>query len=328
MKLQLCAEIEGQFLLNYRVEAKLYPFVFEIYEEKGQKFISITKPIVDYIDYAPKIYTEDGITYIEATKPEIYKDMEDWLYYIEAMGAFNLEVTKIHTDELEVKWICETEEEKGLIPISSLKRNKQKTKSQKYLRNENLSNLVTYRRMLPNAHIPYSYYRQAKTFFEHDDYYFAFINYFMMLEFCFAEGKFKTKEVEDRFLKSQLLKLCILSAVSMIRKQENRTGNYKWLSNECKQRNKSVNFEGIVCVLIEYRGLLSHASIRSKEYLFDKNKLRPLAFIASVICFLLCGYMQVYSCSSDNSKKELMAKKIRELELEYIQQKEVSRPNV
>ena len=99
MKLQICAEIEGQFLLKNKVEAKLYPYYFEILKKDSKYFICITKPVTDYMDYAPKLYVKDGIVHMEATKPEIYKDMEEWLYYIEAMGAFNFEVAKIHIDE-------------------------------------------------------------------------------------------------------------------------------------------------------------------------------------------------------------------------------------
>lgn len=316
MRLQICAEIEGLFLLKGETTAKLYPYDFAIYEKDGKRFISITKPIKDYMQYAPKLYVKDGITHIEATKHEIYKDMEEWLYYIEAMGAFNFEVSKIHVDELEVNWIYETDDEKGQIPITSLKRNKQERKAEKYVANSNLSSLVIFRRMLPEAHIPFSYYRQAKAFFDDDNYYFAFINYFMMLEFCFAEGNFHKQKMTGSFLKSNLLKLCVLSAISMIKESGNGNGNYKWLLNECETRNKDVNFEGIIYVLIEYRGLLSHATTRSKKYIFDDYKLRPLAFIASLICFLLCGYIQVYCSSSEDSKNKLIQERISELEVE------------
>ncbi|MBM6660185.1 hypothetical protein [Marseilla massiliensis] len=315
MKLQLCAEIEGHFLLKSKVEAKRNQYDFEIFEKEGKYFISITKPVKNYMDYAPKLYVKDGVIHIKATKPEIYKDMAEWLYYIEAMGAFNFEVTKIHIDELEVKWIYETEEEKGSIPITSLKRNKKKHKASKYLSDRNLLNLILFRKMLPEAHIPFSYYRQAKTFFDNDNYYFAFINYFMMLEFCFADGHFHKKDVINSFKKSILLKLCVLSAISMI-KNDSKVENYKWLMEECKVRHKDVNFESVIYLLIEYRGLLSHASERSNKYLFDNYKLRPLAFITSVICFLLCEYIQVYSCSSKEDKQRLISEKINKLEQE------------
>ena len=315
MKLQICAEIEGYFLLKDRIDAKLYPYDFSIFSKGGKHYISVTKPVNDYMEFAPKVYNKNGILNIEATKPEIYKDMEDWLCYIEAMGAFNFEVSKIHTDELEVNWIYESEEEKGSIPITSLKRNKQKREAEKYISNNNLSNLVIFRRMLPEAYIPFSYYRQAKVFLDGSNYYFAYINYFMMLEFCFADGKFQKKEVTHNFLVSNLLKLCVLSALSMIKKND-CGDNYAWLLSECKLRQKDVNFEGIIYILVEYRGLLSHASERSKVFLFDSMKLRPLASTISMICFLLCGYLQVYCCSSEESKNIMILERIDKLSIE------------
>lgn len=321
MKLKICAEIEGQFLLKSNVEANLYPYHFEIYKKDGKYFISITKPVTSYMDYAPKLYVKDGVPHIEATKPEIYKDMEEWLYYIEAMGAFNFDVAKIHTNELEVTWIYETETEKGSIPVISLKRNKQKQNPNKYIKDSNLSNLVIFRKMLSEAHIPFTYYRQAKTFFDSDNYYFAIINYFMMLEFCFAEGNFKKEKVKACFLSSNLLKLCVLSAISMLKKEDAKDGNIKWLSEECKAKQKEVDFEGVIYLLIEYRGILSHASERSKKYLFDHYKLRPLAFITSLICFLLCGYIQIYSCLDNESKQRVITNRVNELEKEFTAQK-------
>lgn len=314
MKLQISAEIDGDFLLKDRIDAKLQPYEFSVFLKDGKRYISVTKPIKDYMECAPKMYNKDGILHIEATKPDIYKDMEEWLYYIEAMGAFNFAVSKIHIDELEVNWIYDNDEEKGTIPITSLKREKQKRITEKYVSHNNLFNLIIFRRRLPEAHIPFSYYRQAKAFFDEGNFYFAFINYFMMLEFCFANGKFQKRDITNNFIKSPLLKLCILSAFSMI-KDKDRGGNYAWFVSECKLRHKELNFEGIIYILIEYRGLLSHASERSKAYLFDNLKLRPLAFIISMICFLLCGYIQVYCCSSEENKKKMMSERIDELKL-------------
>lgn len=308
MKLQICAEIEGNFLLRKEINAKLYPYEFVIFLKDDKYYISVTKPVKDYIDFAPKMYVKDDMVHIEATKPAIYADLEQWLYYIEAMGAFNFEVTKIHLDELEIKWIYESDEEKGSIPLTSLKRNKEKKKADKYVSNSNLSNLVIYRRVLQDAHIPFSYYRQAKKFFDEDDYYFAFVNYFMMIEFCFAGGAFRQDEVAANFKKSDLLKLCILQALKLIRESE-ESHNYQWVYNECISKNKNVNVDGVIYLLIKYRGLLSHASEKSKKFLFDNMSLRPLALFISVICFFLCGNIQIYSCSSKESKE----RRIREL---------------
>lgn len=50
MKLQICAEIEGRFVLKSKVEAKLKPFDSEIFEKEGRYFISITK--LDVYDHS------------------------------------------------------------------------------------------------------------------------------------------------------------------------------------------------------------------------------------------------------------------------------------
>lgn len=314
MKLQICAEIEGLFLLKDKIEAKVYPYEFLLFSENGRFYISITKPVKDYIKYLPKLYIRNDVTHIEPTNPKAYNDLKDWLYYIEAMGAFNFEVSKIHIDELEVNWIYENDKEKGLIPVTSFKVTIPKRKAEKYIHQRNLSNLVFFRKMLPEAHIPFSYYRQACVFFNERNYYFAFINYFMMLEFCFAEGKFKTNEVIKRFKKSKLLKLCVLSAISMTKQQD--ASCYKWLCNECKCKQKDITFESILYILIEYRGILSHASPFSKKYLLSDNKLRPLVILISLICFLLCGNIQIYCCSNEEDKDRLIEKSIEKLEEE------------
>lgn len=313
MKIRICAEIEGLFLIQEKVTAKLFPYEFELFQRDGKRYISVTKPVKNYLEFAPIVSVKDGAVNMEVTKPEIYKDMEDWLYYIEAMGAFDFEVSKIHVDELEVIWIRENEEEERLIPITSHKKTRQVREAKKHITNDNLFNLVFYRKMLPESHIPFTYYRQARNYFDNGNYYFAFINCFMMLEFCFAEGEFHKRRMTEKFLKASLLKLCVLATLSILKSDDNG-GNYEWLISECKSRQKELDFEGVVYVLIEYRGLLSHATERSKKYLFDSSKLRPLAFIIGLICFWLCGYIEIYSCSNEETKNRLMLNRIDELE--------------
>ncbi len=313
MKIQIIAEIEGQFLLNKPVIAKLHPYEFVIYEENGKRYVSVSKPIKEYQNVAPQLFMRNGIPQIVATKYEAYKDMEQWLIYIEAMGAFNFDFEKIHIDELEVKWIYETEDEKGSIPITSLKRNRAPKKVDKYLSDSNLFNIIIFRRALPEAYIPFSYYRQAKIFFDNNDYYFAFINYFMMLEFMFADGQFHQAGMILKFKNSKLLELCVLTALNMLVDKDVNEVNYNWLLDECKKRNKNLDFEGVNYVLIQYRGLLSHASTRSKQFLLEVEQLRPIAFITSLICFLLCGYIQVYCCSSEESRNRMIINRIEEL---------------
>ena len=79
MKLCICAEIEGLFLFQEKVMAKLFPYEFELFQKDGKRYISVTKPVKNYMEYAPIVLVKNGAVNVEVTKPEIYKDMEDWL---------------------------------------------------------------------------------------------------------------------------------------------------------------------------------------------------------------------------------------------------------
>lgn len=87
---------------------------------------------------------------------------------------------------------------------------REEKKASKHLCDSNLSNLIIFRNALPEAYIPFSYYRQAKIFFYKNDYYFDFINYFIMLEFVFADGQFQQAKVISKFKEAKLLELCWL----------------------------------------------------------------------------------------------------------------------
>lgn len=281
--------------MKEKVEARQGLYEFCIFQEKGKRYISVSKPVKDYLKYAPKVCKKGGSLCILDTDPDLYNDMLDWLLYIEATGSFSYGVDRIHVDELEVSWICENEEEERQIPILATKREIRKSTADKYLSSNNLLNLVMYRSESPNIHIPFSYYRQGKVAFDSNNYYFAFINFFMMLEYCFANGEFHKKQMLFEFSKSQLLKSCVDSTISMIQSLGNENLNYTWILSECEKRQRSFDFEGVIYVLVEYRGLLSHASKRSKDYLLNDIELRPLAFITNLICQFLCGRIQIYS---------------------------------
>lgn len=295
MKLQICAEIEGRFLLKEKVEARQGLYEFCIFQEKGKRYISVSKPVKDYLKYAPKVCQKGGSLCILDTDPDFYNDMLEWLLYIEATGAFSFEVDRIHVDELEVSWICENAEEERQIPILATKREIGKPKADKYLSSNNLLNLVMYRSESPNIHIPFSYYRQGKVAFDSNNYYFAFINFFMMLEYCFANGKFHKDQVLSEFSNSELLRSCVDSTISMIPSLGKENNNYAWIVSECEKRHKCYDFDGVIYVLVEYRGILSHATKLSKDYMLNDIELRPLAFITNLICRFLCGRIQIYS---------------------------------
>lgn len=309
MRIALKAEVEADLVVTGTVTAKLYPYDFEIYKEKDKLWLKVSKPVKDYEEYLPKMFTRNGVVNIVIGKDDIFKDLLDWLQYIEAMGAFNIQIERVYWDRPTFCWIAESDAEHLLTPLTEYTRTPQKARRPKRLRDSDFSNIVIYRRQLKDIHIPFTYFKEGQRFFNNFNYYFAYINFFMMLEYCFAEGKFKTAEVAKKFGESRLLRMCILEFLTMnlVHANEKTT---EALKNECKRRNKQFDADGLIYLFVMMRGELSHASTKSESRYRDDNELRPFAVAISCICFLVCGHLQIYGFTSEKSKKELIEKNI------------------
>ena len=104
MKLQICAEILGYFVLADDFIIKFGDYEFMVYLKNSTKFISITKRIKDYEKYIPQIEVRGNkINILKYTDEESYKDLLEWLQYIEAMGSYNCNISKIKYDEIVEK---------------------------------------------------------------------------------------------------------------------------------------------------------------------------------------------------------------------------------
>lgn len=309
MRIALKAEVEADLVVTGTVTAKLYPYDFEIFKEKEKLWLKVSKPVKDYEEYLPKVFTRNGIVNIEIGKDDIFQDLLDWLQYIEAMGAFNIQIERVFWDRATFCWIAETEAEHMLTPLTEYTRTPRKGRTPKRLKDSNLSNIVIYRRQLKDIYIPFTYYKEGQRFFNNFNYYFAYINFFMMLEYCFAGGKFHTSAVIKNFRNDRLLRMCILEFLIT---PDLHKGNNIWdaLEKECRKREREMNVDGLIYMFVTIRGELSHASLKSEKKYRDDNELRPLVVAISTICFLVCGHLQIYGFTSESIKNELIEKNI------------------
>lgn len=301
MRLEVQAIIEGGFIINSPVTVKLHPYDLLIFQENNTYFISISKKVADYEKYMTKCIYDNGIPTISLTKYEIYKDIIELLQYIESSGSFNIDIKKIGWDEPQITWIPEIKEERGIMPLLSHQRNKDKSKKPKLLRSQSLMNILMYRKMLRENHIPFTYYKQAKNLFEEQSYYFAYINYFMMLEYCFGNGKFKKDALLKAFKSSGLLMKSVKTAFELLNKKGS-DNNRKWLREECKRRNKNYDENSLIDIFVEYRGIISHACKKSEKYLYNDRELFSITFILSLVCFLVCGNLQISKFMSEEQR--------------------------
>ena len=309
MKIALKAEVVAKWVITEPVTAKQYPYDFEIYQDKNRFWLKVTKPVKDYDEYLPKAFVINGQWHLQIGKDDIFNDLLDWLQYIEAMGAFNIQIERVYWDRPTFCWIAETEEEHLKTPLTEYTRTPNNGKQQIRLKSSNLTNIIVFRRQLKDIHIPFTYYKEGQRFFNNFNYYFAFINFFMMLEYCFADGKFKAAEMMKKFKEAKLLQMCILEFLAMNQTHETDVTT-ETLKNECKRRNKKFDVDGLIYLFVMLRGELSHASRKSESRYRDDNELRPFVVAISTICFLICGHLQIYGFTSEQGKQELIEKHI------------------
>ncbi len=305
MRIEVKALIKGNFIVNEPILTKSHPYDFAILKEDNNYYIIISKKVVDYHNYMTKCEVIDGTPRFTLTSEEIYADIIDWLQYIESMGAFKFDVESINWDEPIITWIPEDEKEYGIMPLISHQRHRQKNEPSKRLSQSNLANIVIYRRFLNDIYIPFTYFRYGRIFFQQRHYYFAFINFFMMLEYCFGNGKVKKNAVLIEFRKSYLLRKSITSATKLFKQSDYKT-HYDWLQSECSERQKQVNVESILFLLVEYRGMLSHASRLSEKYLLNNEELFSISLIINLICFFVCGNLQIGNCLCGKQRDEFL----------------------
>lgn len=305
MRIEVKALIKGNFIITEPIQAKSHPYDFTIVKDDNNSYIIISKKVLDYQNNITKCNIIDGVPHFMLTSEEIYSDIIDWLQYIESMGAFNFEVESIGWDEPTITWIPEIEEEQGIMPLLSHQRQHQKKEAIKKLSQSNLQNVVIYRRCLKDIYIPFTYFRQGKNLFDQRKYYFAYINFFMMLEYCFANGKVKKSGVIKEFESAHLLRKSITAAIELV-KHNNNKDHFEWLQTECFKRQKKVDVDGILHILIEFRGLLSHASKLSEKFLFNDNELFSISLITNLICYFVCGNLQIGNCLFGKQKEEYL----------------------
>lgn len=108
-----------------------------------------------------------------------------------------------------------------------------------------------------------------------------------MLEGFFSNGSnYSNSKIKDDFRNSRVMDFAIELIFQNMKKQKNDV-NYKWFRDTCKKYNQIENKDGLIHILVEERGKLSHFSTKNtkeKRNPFNDDEYRSIAFIAMMIC--------------------------------------------
>ncbi len=288
MKLVVTAQLYSQVLIDEVIELKYYPFIISFHpnENKILEEISIERGITDFIGLIPKVKVENHtVKQIEFPKEDFLAEQRELLQHLESFGSLDLDIIEIKWDNPKITWIPENEEERSMLPISSYKRNLEYDTSKKLTLGW-LQGTVYNRRMLSHLVLPLSFHRKGINFYHRFEYSESFLSFYIMLEGVFGNGKTKNYQVEQEFLKSEIMNYAITETLKWLNNEENN--NHKeWLLKFLKSKDWQYDIKGIISMLVKQRGYLSHFSLnsnRKQRDTFNEKENHSPAFIIMSIC--------------------------------------------
>lgn len=299
MLLKIETEIIGNFIIQDEIEVVLQPFRIKVFYDTTSKqhLISITKRVVDYENYIPKVeITENQISKIILPNNEFFDEQISILRHIESFGAIDVEISFINWQNCSIEWVNEPNED-IIIPIRKYKRTPNYRNDNPELLTQNwLWSTIIYRNQLRDLTLPFSFFRQGANQLYSFQYQNAFINFYLILEGFFGNSEFKNEKIKAEFKKSEILKYGIETALETLLKQNSKHLN--WTRQALKVYNKDFDIEGIIHLLVEYRGKLSHFSIgkTNMKNPFNDRKYESLAYLAMSIC--IYSSIKLRSCLS------------------------------
>lgn len=300
------AVILGDFLLKEPICSYSNGYKVSIFLEDGIYKISLIKIIPNESPLQIRYRISNDTSSIVIPDDADYQDYIKQLQIIESLGGFNYGINKVlYHETMELTWYIGKEVFRDLSIIYSVKK-EYNLPNKKILSQSCLSSILLLKRLIPDSIIPYNYYREAYEYFQNEQYRQAYLHFYMLLEFCFSNGKTRKNDQVESFENNIELIFAILDTLNTL--YEHNIEIYNWIHSKLQSDDKEISLNNILKLLFDYRGMLAHGIKRSAKYVFDEKSLRPITIFIWQICFMVCGNMQVYCMSS----KEITEKRLKE----------------
>lgn len=306
--------VKGDFALKAPIVSNNFGYQVSLFIEDDVYKISIIRRIPNDSPLVLNHQIRNGVINYIAPQETDYIDFIKQLQYIESIGGCYYNIAKIFYDEhLELIWFTGGEMFNNLIQIFSLQK-EYKARDKKLLTERSISNILVLNRIVPDANIPCNYFREANNYLHNREYRLAYIHFYMIVEYCFANGKFGKKEQVTEFIKSKELCFALLDSIKSFKTHSPQ--QYAWLESEVDNKYGSFTIKNVFNYLVWQRGLLAHASTRSAKYVFNEKGLHNITVFISIMSLLICGNFQVYCMSSQKSKDKRLSERYESLKNE------------
>lgn len=283
-------EAEATCQRSYKVEVDNFTLEVMVNLDKLVEALSISLKVKNYQDFLPQVSSdiESRITQIRLRDSAICFFLVDLAQHIEALGSFWFGVKKIYWESPKRAWIAESPEEQEALEFlpNHFQEEAHENKCYRELSPEILASLVHDRRLHHHLVLPMSFYREACNDFSSRRYTSSFINFYFYLDDLYGQGKTRNKEVEKLFKSSEHVRQAVQQTIQLYQDEES-SENLDELKKFLQLEKKELDVDGIIELIVQIRGNLSHFSQKSskkKGHPLNQREFRSVAFLIQSIC--------------------------------------------
>lgn len=261
MKLSVECAVEGQTRLEQSAILTFKDIEYEFVQTDGLlTSLRITKPMPAGVEYYAR-YVFDGaqLSGMDMNGDKgVLADIMERFKDLESMLGFEFEIRRIDWQTPKLSMVPETPEEQARVELKDffklgVPRHKPMTAG-----HDDLIKLVRRRRLFAPLTIIKSFWREGRNEVEAERYIPAFVSFYFILEALYANGQFGKKEVVRAFEKSAELTDLVRRFIDDQLKGKRANDYAGDIARMLQARNKQLDVHGLLYLLVETRGELSH----------------------------------------------------------------------
>ncbi len=174
---------------------------------------------------------------------------------LESILAFNGNLKRIYWDEPKEELVCETQEEKQKVQVFGTRFTKNYPDPIRVMEDNTLKNIIKTKDKYSSLTIPKAFWREANNDFKAFRYINSFFNFYFILEGLYGNRKTRNNAVEKEFLDSKEFCDFVNWMIESTKKEPRHLAK---INQMLKLRNKKLDIEGIIHLLVSIRGDLHH----------------------------------------------------------------------
>ncbi|NMF64913.1 hypothetical protein [Brasilonema octagenarum] len=292
MLYQIIVKVESEAIYHqpYKLEIDNFILGVMLSPDKVVEELSIALRVKNYQDFLPQVSSdiESQITRIDMRDSPLCFLLVDLAQHIEALGSFWFGIKKIYWESPKRAWIAESFEEQEALEFSThdFQQESHENKCYREMSPGMLASLVQNRLLHQHLVLPMSFYREACNDFSSGRYTSSFINFYFYLDDLYGQGKTKNKEVEKLFKSSEHIRKAIEQTIQLYQNVGD-SENFDQLKKFLDMEKCEFNVDGIIELIVQVRGNLSHFSQKSskkKGHPLNQREFRSMAYLINSIC--------------------------------------------